>query len=110
MNLWFLLGEIFFSLLLLLPIDVFLYLFSLRMYTCTASDFPKIAEHATMCSLLRTARPFFNKKCFEICNPRRSWHVMTLSETCRGPGRLSPFVVRSEDLGEAMTVLNAWWK
>ena len=35
---------------------------------------------------------------------------MTLSETRRGPGRLSPFVVRSEDLDEAMTVLNAWWK
>ena len=32
---------------------------------------------------------------------------MTLSETCRGPGRLSPFIVRSEDPGEAMAVLNA---
>ena len=47
---------------------------------------------------------------FEICNPRRSWHVMTLSETRRGPGRLSPFVVRSEDPGEAMAALNAWRK
>ena len=47
---------------------------------------------------------------FEICNPRRSWHVMTLSETRRGPGRLSPFIVRSDDLGEAMAVLNAWRK
>ena len=35
---------------------------------------------------------------------------MTLSETRKGPGRLFPFVVRSEDLGEAMAVLNAWRK
>ena len=63
MDLWFLLSEIFFSLLLLLPVDVFVYLFSLRVYPCIAFAFPKTAEHATMCSLLRTARPFFNKKC-----------------------------------------------
>ena len=62
-DLWFLLGEIFFSLLLLLSIDVFVYLFSLRMYSCTAFAFPKTAEHTTICSVLRTARPFFNKKC-----------------------------------------------
>ena len=35
---------------------------------------------------------------------------MTLSETRRGPGRLSPFVIQSEDPGEAMAVLNAWQK
>ena len=35
---------------------------------------------------------------------------MTLSKTRRGPGRLSPFIVRSDDLGEAMAVLNAWRK
>ena len=93
-------------------IDVFVYLFSLCVYSCTASAFPKTAEHATMCSLLRTARPFFltRNASFEICNLRRSWHVMTLSKTRRGPGCLSPFVVRSEDPGEAMAVLNAWQK
>ena len=51
-DLWFLLGKIFFSLLLLLSVDVFVYLSSLRTYSCTASAFPKIAEHTTMCSML----------------------------------------------------------
>ena len=51
-DLWFLLGEIFFSLLLLLSIDVFVYLFSSRTYSCTAFAFPKIAEHTMMCSML----------------------------------------------------------
>ena len=50
---------------------------------------------------------------FEICNPRRSWHVMTLSKTCRGLGCLSPFVIRSEDPGKAMAYLmlrgNKFW-
>ena len=49
---WFLPGEIFFSLLLLLSIDVFVYLSSLRTYSCTAFAFPKIAEHTTMCFML----------------------------------------------------------
>ena len=56
-DLWFLLGEIFFSLLLLLFVDVFVYLSSLRTYSCTASALPKIGEHTTMCSMLWTARP-----------------------------------------------------
>ena len=47
---------------------------------------------------------------FEICNPRRSWHVMNLSETRRGPGRLSPFVVRSEDPGEALGRNKFWFR
>ena len=58
-DLWFLLGEIFFSLLLLLFVDVFVYLFSSRTYSYTASAFPKIAEHTTMCSMLWTVRPPF---------------------------------------------------
>ena len=56
-DLWFLFGEIFFSLLLLLSVDVFVYLSSLRMYSCTASALPKISEHTTMCSMLWTAQP-----------------------------------------------------
>ena len=56
-DLWFLLGKIFFSLLLLLFLDVFVYLSSLRTYSCTTSAFPKIAEHTTMCSMLWTAQP-----------------------------------------------------
>ena len=44
---------------------------------------------------------------FETYNPRRSWRVMILSETYRGPERLSLSVVWSEDPGEAMAVLNA---
>ena len=111
-DLWFLLVEIFFSLLLLLPIDVFcLLIFLTRVFLhClrlskngrTRDDVLPIANCATLL-LTRNAS-------FEICNPRRSWHVMTLSETRRGPGHLSPFVVRSEDPDEAMAVLNAWQK
>ena len=53
--------------------------------------------------------PFLTRNVsFEIYNPRRSWYIMTLFETRGGPGRISPFIVRSEDLGEAMAVLNAW--
>ena len=67
--------------------------------------------HAMNCATLLLFFFFLTRDAsFEICNPRRSWHVMTLSETHRGPGRLSPFIVRSEDLGEAMAVLNAWRK
>ena len=62
-DLWFLLGEIFFSLLLLLSVDVFVYLSSLHTYSCIASAFPKIAEHTMMCSMLWTAwPPFFFKQ------------------------------------------------
>ena len=69
-DLWSLLGEIFFSLLLLIAVDVFVYLFSLRVHSCTAFAFPKTAEHMSMCPMLWTARPlffffffFFNEKC-----------------------------------------------
>ena len=44
---------------------------------------------------------------FETYNLRRSWRVMILSETYKGPERLSLSVVWSEDPGEAMAVLNA---
>ena len=44
---------------------------------------------------------------FETYNPRRSWRVMILSETYRGPERLSLSVVWSEDPGKAMAVLDA---
>ena len=108
---WFLLGEIFFSLLLLLPVDVFVYLFP---YACILAPPPPFQKQPSTrrcapCYELRD--PFLTRNAsFEIYNPRRSWHIMTPSKTRRVPGHLSPFVVRSEDPGETMAVLNAWRK
>ena len=108
---WFLLGEIFFCLLLLLPVDVFVYLFPYMCILALPPPFqkqPSTRQYAPCCEL---RDPFLTRNAsFEICTPRRSWHVMTLSETRKGPGRLSPFAVRSEDPSEAMDVLNAWRK
>ena len=104
-------GEIFFSLLLLLPVDVFVYLFPYACILALPPPFQKQPSTRRCAPCCELRDPFLTRNAsFEICNPRRSWHVMTLFETSRGPGRLSPFVARSEDPGEAIVVLNAWRK
>ena len=68
---------------------------------------PSIRRCAPCCELCDHLK---RNASFETYNPRRSWCFMILSETHKGPERLSLSVVWSEDPSEAMNILNAWQK
>ena len=71
-----------------------MFLFTYFPYACILalpSPFQKqpSTRRCTPCCELRD--PFLTRNAsFEICNPRRSWHVMTLSETRGGQGIYLP--------------------
>ena len=102
-----LLGEIFFSLLLLFFVDIFcLLIFRMHIFVAlppSSQKQPSTRRCAPCCELCNHLK---RNASFETYNLRRLWHIMILSETHRGPERLSLSVVWSKDPSEAMAVLN----
>ena len=89
----------------------FVYLFSLCIYFLHYLRLPKNSRaYNDVLRVTNCATILKRNASFETYNPRRLWRVMILSETHRGPDRLSLSVIWSEDPSEAMAVLNAWRK